>query len=416
MSQQNLSVLGDDASSFLPPHRHGYGYVTTSHRGRLTQQTVNASTAKDATTLLFDGLDEARFDQVRRAVNNDRNCLLGMRHDATHSQLYSPIQYALANCERWQALAAHCIRTGLPVATVEGRSFRERLYSMNVIVAWLLQQPEISIPNGQPLHTALACGLDLAAAMFCRKAPWLASSTDLRGKTPAHVVCSLSNGMRPSEAAKIVVMLAHTGTNCAKADNQGLTPLHDLLDASTNPASSHGLIRRRQAVTGVEYVRPIIDVLLSHGARLDEHDNMWRTPVDIAFYAGLDYVTLIRRAAVLRERIVRTSFSNTCAFHQDATGLSSLNNGEASQPVDVQQFQAAGMWATLPEDVILKIMTYLTPCEIVSGLGRTCQLLRRTVAHSDLWKHLDLSFSLDLARKSVSHNSYNPAIGLAASL
>lgn len=407
MSRRTAPVFGERQNTFLSPHRHGYGYgylVRPDERGS-TAKSAEARREKDASTRLFEALDEPRFDEVRRAVSDDRACLqTTQRYRASNSRPLSPIRYALANCEAWQALSAHCVRTGIVLAPLGGRTFRERISAMNAIIAWLLQQPEVEIPEGKPLHLALACGLDLAAAVMCRRAPWLACTKDSRGKTVVHVVCGLPDGIKAEDAARIICNLAHYGADCVAPDIEGATPLHDLIRVSAKPVSSHGLIRRRRYANGLEHVRPIINALLAHGARLDVYDNSGRCPVDLALHVGLDYVDLIQRAASLRERLVRNG--HTFEEYDDNKSFTKGDDWMCNKESILRRSRSTGAWGILPDDVVLKIMSYLTPCDIVKGIAGTCQSLRRIAANDVLWNHLEVTHCLDVVRESVVRISH----------
>lgn len=376
----------------------------SSHEGS-SGPDIEARDEKDVTSRLFEALDEPRFDDVRRAVYEDRTCLRkSQRYRSSSGRALSPVRYALANCEAWQALAAHCTRTGMMMAPLGGRTFRERISEMNSIIAWLLQQPEVEIPQGQLLHSALACGLNLAAVVMCRRAPWISRTKDARGKTVIHVVCGLPDGIKAEDAARMICNLTHYGADCAVADLEGATPLHDLIRVSAKPVSSHALIRRRRYANGLEYVRPIVDALLAHGARLDVCDNSGRCPLDLALHLGLDYMELVRRAASQRERLVK----NGGTFeHYDAND-DIIGEGGWVDSADamVRKAESTGVWGMLPDDVILKILSYLTPCDIIKGISGTCQSLRRLTGNDELWNHLEVTHCLDVVRGSVVRNSH----------
>lgn len=401
MSRRTAPVFSESRNTFLSSNRHVFGYLKPHRTGGSTSQAGQVAKEKDAVTRLYEALDEPRFDQVRRAVYDDRTCLRRTKkYKTSNSPALSPVSYALANCEAWQAVAAHCIRTGIALEPLGGCTFRERIFAMNAIISWLLQQPEVEIPEGRPLHLALACGLDQAAMMMCRRAPWLTRTTDSRGKTALHILCGLPSGIKAADAARMVCTFAHSGADCTAPDLEGATPLHDLIKVSATPVSFHGLTCRRRCVNGIEYVRPVLDTLLAHGARLDARDNSGRCPVDLALHEGLDYIGLMRRAALLRECLVR---NDDMIEEKRDVQLGVVGEADCAKKKDVVvcEPRPTGVFGLLPDDAVIKIMSFLTPCDIVRGIAETCQSLRRVASSNDLWKHLEITYCLNVVRASV---------------
>lgn len=387
MSRRTIPVYSgswscESATSFLPSHRHYYAGLHNLYGIHHLNRT---SATKDASTLLFEGLDEGRFDQVRRAVAVDRKCLQSTsRHRSLSAEKLEPVAYALENCRMWSALAEHCRRTGTGVAQVGDLTFYERLSAMNIILKWMLTFPEVSIPDEYPLHTALACRLDDFAHDLLARAPSLARLPDARGKTPMHVVCALPSATPPALAARHVRGLVRLGADAAAADYDGSTPLHEVVRAVRQPVAPYGLIRRRGVQLSLERVVPIIDVLLVHGASLSAIDGMGSTALEIALLSGLDYVIIVQRAALLRERLC---------------GLDIVQRWRPRlRPV-------SGIWGTLPDDVIVKIMSLLSPYDVAAGLGATCCGLRAVSTSEFLWTYLETSHCLNIVRRSIMRNS-----------
>lgn len=45
----------------------------------------------------------------------------------------------------------------------------------------------------------------------------------------------------------------------------------------------------------------------------------------------------------------------------------------------------AGLWGLLPDEVVLRIFAFLSPKDVVRGVGATCHALRRIAVSRDLW-------------------------------
>lgn len=385
MSHRTIPVFDDNTLVYsFSARRHSLGHAREHRSDAHRLSTV----PKDSPTLLFEALDHARFDQVRRAVQANPACLRSQApHPTSRNRPLSPIAYALANCQTWTALLLHCRRTGIAVPNACDLTFRERLSAMNVILVWLIARPDIRIPSTAPLHLTLACRLDGAASRLLSRAPWLARSRDSRGKTPLHIVAGLQAGLQSSEAVGMIHSLVAAGADVRVGDWDGATPLHDLVRATGTPTSAHGLTRRRRRGAGcaaaLGAVTPVVDALLAEGARLDAKDGMGLTPLDVAFDTGLDYVGLMRRADLLRDRLCGSEV--TARWREKRTNVS-------------------GMWGGLPDDVIVRIMSLLSPRDVVTGIGATCTGLRRVTVCDFLWSHLETGRCLEVLRLSVARD------------
>lgn len=380
MSRRTLPVYGEYSGLHLPSYRRHFG--DQSQHCRATDDEDGASVVKDSSALLFEGLNESRFDQVRRAVALDRNCLKSTARHRGHSKgELNVISYALANCLKWNALAAHCRRTGTGVAQVGDLTFSERLSAMNVILRWLLNFPELEISEGTPLLTALFCRLDDVALSLLTRAPHLACVADERGKTPLHVVCKLPSAMPPTVAVRYIRLLTRLGASVRAQDMGGATPLHEILRAIRKPTAPYGLVRRRGSSLSLESVVPVIDTLLAHGASLITADGTDINVMISILRSGLDFIKLVQRASILRERLCGPIISQRwCACRLPVSGL----------------------WGLLPDDVVVKILSFLSPYDVFSGIGATCTALRAISTSKCLWSYLEWSRCVETMTYSLA--------------
>lgn len=395
MSHRTSPIFSESSTSFFPNHRHNRSGLHTLFRIHNGCKRVES---EDASHVFYEGLDEARFDQVRRAVMSDPTCLHyavrthGAAHGAVHRGV-SPISYALANCRTWSALAAHCRRTGIGIADGGELTFRERLTAMNAILAWLVAHTDgvVSMPTDQPLHTAYACRLDTFAMRLLDRWPRLAVGADARGRTPLHAVCALdadADTAVAAAAASHVSALARRGADVCARDADEQTPLHTLVNSlqkRVGVSGDYGLTRRgvHASSRSLHMVTSVMDALLLHGASLSMRDRWGRSAPDVALQGGLDYIVLVQRAVVLCERICNCNL--TCERHV-------LRSPRVCARV-------RGPWGLLPDDLVTKIMSLLSPHDALFGIGATCSALRRVATGKKLWAHLDMAHCMRAMRQ-----------------
>lgn len=437
MSRRTLvsaAGVGTDlhVTSLLPTHRHytyhasgfshhHHGYYHHHHQryprstspssSSPTSTSVTTSTStEDATTQLFDGLDDARFDQVRRAVARDRTCLSSTRQRqnrvSTNTKPLTPLAYALANCELWNALAAHCRRTGVAVnQRLSGAlTFTERLSAMNIILPWLIHSSDDieHSSNISLLHTALSCGLHHVVFALLEKAPSL-GTTIKNGKSSLHVICGMvkckgdrdfsvsthangtSNNCIPDDVVcRLIHKLCALGCDTRLKDNNHTTPLQELVISRRSrrivhiPSSTqqqqqegYGLRRRQQqqnlsqsaAAASLEAAGSVIETLVAHGTGLKDIQLKQITEQEI---------TVLRQSVNnVREKVCGINIMgkwNEC------------NDGSS-------KVSTVPLWSSLPDEVIDKILSFLSPVEVVTGVAMTCQGLRAQMTRPSVWIH-----------------------------
>lgn len=349
---------------------------------------------------LFDALNHARFDQVRRAVAAGPSVLTATAAPrsahfvATRpTPRFTPVDYALNNCRIWEALIEHCQRTGSTIQELGYLTFRERLAAMDVIVTWLLQHPETPQPVHAPLHIALSCRYEVSFAKLLELYPTLVHSLDARGKTPLHVCCALPERLPPSQAARYVRMLADAGANMDAQDADGRTALHDLVSALNVSTPAYGLVRRRQQARSLMSVLPIVNELLTNGASIFVEDARGDTPLDVALASGVDYVVFTMQANWVFEQICGAGLAR-----QYLEG-------------DKQRSFTGGPWDMLPEDIVLRIFRLLSPREVVTGVGATCHALRRIAVSKHLWSRYTSEYTMAVVRMSLRRRgSRHPSV------
>lgn len=337
----------------------------------------SVKTGEQRNVQLFDALDHARFDHVRRNVAVNANCLFAKKSINTDSSPQNVLDYALHNCHTWNGLLEHCRRTGIALPHAEDFTFPRRLASMKLIIVWLLLQPNIPLPTQTPLHITILCNFDKALELLLRRAPYLVSSVDGGGKTPIHVVCSLAVYAPCENAIRFVRLLHKAGANFNAKDADGKTPLHNLVSALNDPVPAYGLVRRRRYSQTLSAVVPLVDALLASGASVYEKDSKGCSVIDFALVSGLDYIVFVKRANALRDRI--------------------CGSPSAKKWKD-EQVHIPRLWSFLPEEVMYKIFTHLSPKEVITGIGATCTGLRYIAVSKGLWRHLETSRCLATVR------------------
>lgn len=261
-------------------------------------------------------------------------------------------------------------------------TFRERLSSMSLILVWLLSVPGVPPPKNSPLHTAISCKFDAVCAALLKKYPVLATSTDARGKTPLHIACGMSSQMSPAHTAAYIRLLIAVGADVNAADVERRTPLHDLVASLNVAAPAYGLVRRRRLLTSLSSVLPTLNEMLINGADMYLRDASGDSAMDVALAGGTDYLVMAIRANWLYERICESEYAARVSADQGSGRI-------------------AGLWGTLPEEVVMKILRKLSPKDAVGGIGATCHGLRRIAMSKHVWFRYTTNYSMAVIRESL---------------
>lgn len=94
------------------------------------------------------------------------------------------------------------------------------------------------------------------------------------GQTPLFVACSCKYSLRKVAFLATIELLLKYGSNPTLADNQGLTPLHNLM-----------LQSMESSVMSQADISSCVSSLIKSGASLNARDNMMRTPVHYACFS-----------------------------------------------------------------------------------------------------------------------------------
>lgn len=346
---------------------------------------------KDATLQLFDALDNARFDQVRRAVAAYPACLSADKPPSSTQVSLNVLDYALSNAHTWTALLDHCRRTASPQPGT--LPLRDRLTATTLILTWLLRRSDAPSPTETTLHSAISCRFNTVAIQLITSYPTLARSVDARSKTPLHVICGLAplalTQAAPTEAVCLIrhLMLAGALVNARDADLR--TPLHDLISSLAVATPLYGLRHRRYGRT-LTSVIPIIDELLLHGASLHAVDKTGQSVLHAALQANVHHMVLLQRAVVLRNRLC-------------ASGRGTERDDDDYDMKCCTQ----GLWGCLPFDIVVRIMGFLSPWDVIMGIGATCKGLRAVAVSKLLWRHLEMPQCLMAIRERPTVHASN---------
>lgn len=370
-----------DWNNYSSTRRHSHGTAHTPPK-----------TSEHACHKLFEALDQARFGQVRRAVAANPVCLQGTslpRTPASELVPLTPVDYALHNCSTWVALLEHCRRTGISFSKAGDLTLRERLTAMNLIISWLLSQPDVVPPTRNPLQVALLCNFHTVAGKLLQNDPSMARSVDGRGKTPLHVCCLISNRFSQSQSTDMIRLLMRAGADVNAMDSEGRTPLHDLVSSLAQSTPAYGLVRRRrQRHSALASSVNVVDELIFSGADLYAEDNRGITPMNEALSSGIDYLVFAERANRLHDYMCDSSFGKQSS--QDYSGIT-------------------GLFGLLPFDAVIHVLHNLSPRDIATGISATCVGLRRMAVSKHLWNHMKMEECLSSVREGVLRTSFESA-------
>lgn len=322
---------------------------------------------------IFDALDNARFDQLRRAVitnpaslsslSSPRNALASVSNNG--NAMLNVVDYALNNCKTWMALLQHCHRTGIAVPHLGELTFRERLAAMDIMIVWMLDQDGVPLPREAPLHTAVQCELDgVVQRLVAMEGGRWARVVDGRGKSALHVVAGLVQRMPGERGVRYVSSLCRGGGEANATDMEGRTAMHELVGGVGGRVNLYGLVRRRAGIRGLAGVEAVVEELLKWGGDLYHRDRRGVSAIEMAVAKGLGYGVLVDRSNWIFENVVGGRWR---------AGSSDGN------------YASMGMWRWLPEEVVWRIVGFLSPRDAVCGLGATCVGLRRTVVAKHAW-------------------------------
>lgn len=178
--------------------------------------------------------------------------------------------------------------------------------------------------------------------------------------------------------------LVKAGADVNAKDAAGLTPLHQLVYSLARAAPPNALGRRRRAVPSLTAVQPVMDQLLIGGANIYQPDAHGRSPVVLAVMTGVDYVVFALRADWV--------FQNVCESPMAVRYACGWSKG-----------RVGGVWGLLPDEVVARIFSLLSPKDVVEGVGATCHGLRRIAVSRDLWTAYTSDHCMDTVRKFLQN-------------
>lgn len=343
-----------------------------------------------STSCIFTALEDARFDDVRRAVAANPLALLASNtfgnphspHGSSPDVHITPVDYGLDLCRLWESMLVHCERAGAVLVASGYVNMRRRLAVMANIIEWLVTQPKAPLPSHHALHTVISCNFGSVARILVVRAPTLACSTDLRGKTPLHVCFKLTPRASPVEILNYVRLLREAGADVTATDVDGITPLHELVMSLTTSQRAWGLERTRNYRASLKTLSKVIDYLILEGADIFAMNKRGLTPLDISMREGLDYLILVRSA----DRIFRLM----CKIQRKTVALDTYVTDKKM-----------GWFQLLPYDIILKILSHLSPRDAVTGIGTTCKTMQALATSEHIWTRLSAASSMAVARNSM---------------
>lgn len=189
--------------------------------------------------------------------------------------------------------------------------------------------------------------------------------------------------MPPAHTVRYIRMLVNAGVDVNAKDVEGKTPLHDLVASLKVTAPAYGLVRRRRLTRSLVSVMPTVNELLINGADVYAKDARGDSPMDVALISGVDYLVLTLRANWVYE----------CICESEYAARAERDDGVCAR--------VHGLWGTLPDDVVMRIMKFLSPKDVVGGIGATCHALRRVAVSKHLWNHYTTNYSMAVIRESL---------------
>lgn len=336
---------------------------------------------RDASTAplsIFSALEQGRFDAVRHAIEADPD-MLTLRGGPTG--VATPLEHALGLARLWNSLLVHCERTGAVVSPPGMLGARHRLAATGTMVEWLVTPP--NAPNASPdaLQAAIQCNYMCVAQQLVKRNPALAVTPGARDRSPLHVAMRLAARASPEDVLAYAKLLRKAGASFHTKNADGATPLHELVAALAVARRARSLERARVPRASLRTVQSTIEFAVQEGADLFAVDHTGITPLEAAIRERLDYLVFVRAADAVYRRI--------CSRRR------------------IPPVASMGMFDALPHDIMLRIISELSPRDAVCGIGATCVTLRTLVKTEFTWKRLSkrtcMARARSFLRKELHH-------------
>eukprot|EP00171_Calliarthron_tuberculosum_P019034 IDg19034t1 len=174
-----------------------------------------------------------------------------------------------------------------------------------------------------------------------------------------HAAMRLAARLSPASTLAYVRLLRDAGASFEARDVYGCTPLHELVITLAVSRRARALEGTRVHRPSLRRVQSTIEFALLEGADLFAVDRRGVTPFDIAVREHLDYLVLVRAAHFI--------YTNICKNSQ-------------REAMDGRM----GMFEALPHDIILRIVSCLSPRDAVTGIGASCKALNELYYATEL--------------------------------
>lgn len=326
----------------------------------------------EAPVCIFLALEKGRFDLVRQAVEADASML--SKRGGTNGTA-TPLEHALCLAQGWLSLLAHCERSGAAVSAPDLTAARKRVAIVAAMIEWLAGHPSAPQAPRNALHAAIACNYASVARLLVAREPTLVSClADARRRTPLHTAMRLAARVAPAEMLAYVRLLLSAGASFEVRDIDGCTPLHALVIALASVRRARTLERAHAHRPSLRAVQSTVEFALLEGADLFALNRCGVTPLDLAVREGLDYAVFVN--------VGNSIYENICTKRQQGGPCGKM-----------------GMFEDLPHDIVLRVMSMLSPRDAVTGIGASCKTMNKLLRNEYLWKHL--SFRDCMARANA---------------